>query len=565
MQEREAKIQTYIQQELAAWQKEDYAVLESLYAEWEAYDPTSPRIQEGKRMLGMARQHQIWLTEAQNLAGQADDDGAARKLHAILLERPDHVEASRMFEALRLKKEAREQEKLRKKLAYNKPVSIQFRDVGLKMVFEALAKTTNINFILDKDVQSEQKATLFVQNMLFADALDLLLRTNQLEKKVLSETSAIIYPDDALHQREYKDLTIRTFTLEYADVKQVSTTLRNMLNIKQMETDARLSTIIIKDTPDVLAMVEKFIATQDIADPEVMLEMEVLEVKRSRLQELGVAVPTALNVPVPSTGLTIDALNAVDAKELLITGTPGLRFSASTGDVNLLANPRIRVRNKDVAKIHIGEKVPVFTSNVSATGVSSQNIQYIDAGLKLELEPNISSAGDVNIKINLNVGSIGDQVTSGNGTAFRVGTRTTYTQLRLKDGETQVLAGLIDDQDRKNVNKLPGIGDIPLLGRLFSRQNTDKSKTEIILSITPHIIRAMPKPTANQAEYWMGSDGKTGKSAPTPNFTGGSPFIVPKPKAAAPAPAKEEKPQNMNIPLPAGFSLGGGLNPKPGE
>ena len=183
----------------------------------------------------------------------------------------------------------------------------------------------------------------------------------------------------------------------------------------------------------------------------------------------------------------------VSGNSLVVNGVPGLVFNATDGDVNLLANPRVRVKNRETARIHIGEKVPVFTANVASTGVASQTVQYIDAGLKLEVEPTISSSDDVTIKINLNVGSIGDQVVASTGSsqsvAFRVGTRLASTQLRLHDGETQILAGLIDDQDRKTINKIPGIGDIPLLGKLFSNQSDNKSKTEIILSITPHIIR----------------------------------------------------------------------------
>lgn len=566
--EREAQTDAFVLKEKNAWEKADYDGLEALYQEWGTFDPSSLRADDGKRALALARNHLVLLDEARALIGKSDADNelAMQKLHLILLERPDHPDAKPLYDDLLKKKEVKQQEKLRKKLGYNKTVTLQFRDVSLKMIFEALSKTTNISFVLDKDVSSEQKATIYAQGMAFNDALDLLLQTNQLEKKVLSETSAIIYPNDVLHQREYKDLTIRTFNLEYADVKQVSTLLKSMLGIKQIEIDPRLSTLMIKDTPDVLQLAEKLIASQDLPDPEVMLEMEVLEVKRSFLQDLGVKVPTGLNVPVPTGGLlTIRDLDNVRPKDIVVNGVPGLQFSASTGDVNLLANPRIRVKNKDIAKIHIGEKVPLFTSNISSTGVSSQTIQYIDAGLKLELEPTISSSGDVNIKINLNVGSLGEQITSGSGTAFRVGTRFATTQLRLHDGETQVLAGLIDDQDRKNISKIPGIGDLPLLGKLFSKRNDDKSKTEIILSVTPRIIREQRQPTANQKEYWIGSEAQTGKRSPSPTFSGnGVPFFVPKPPPAPAAP-KDDKPQSLNVPLPSGFSLGNGIGPKGAE
>lgn len=554
-----AKVNEYLVQAQQTWETEDLDKLETIYTELAAYDEGNLRAEEGLRNVGLARQHLVLLADAQkhlNIS-DADDEIAKTKLHEILLERPDHPVAKPLYDTLVKKQELAAQEKSHKKLVYKNPVTMQFRDVSLKMIFEALSKTTHINFILDKDVPSDQKATIYVESMLFNDALDLLLQTNQLEKKVLSENSAIIYVNDVLHQRDYKDLSVRNFTLDFADAKQVSSTLRSMLNIRQVEVDTRLNGLMIKDSPEVLALAEKIINSLDIPDPEVMLEMEVLEVKRSKLQDLGVKVPTSIDVPFPSGGITFSQLNNTPA---VLNAQLGLSFSANNSDVNLLANPRIRVKNKDVAKIHIGERVPVFTANISSTGVSSQTIQYIDAGLKLEAEPNISASGDVTIKINLNVGSIGDAITNGQSTAFRVGTRSATTQLRLHDGETQILAGLIDDQDRKNVDKIPGIGNLPLLGKLFSKQKDDKSKTEIVLSITPHIVRDRKTSSANQTEYWVGSESQTGKRSATPNFgAGGVPFFVPKPAPSAAPSNQDNKPQSLNVPIPPGFSLGNGL------
>ena len=565
--ERDAQIESLLVKADLAWSKDDFEALNTIYAELEAYDPGNLRASDGLVRVSFAQQHQALIAEAESLIGN-DDDLALAKLHEVLLENPQHSKALPLYNSLLQSQEDRTKAKLKKSLSFNKPVTMEFRDVSLKAIFEALSKTTNLNFILDKDVPSDQKATIFVKSMAFKDAFDLLLQSNQLEKKVLSENSAIIYVNDVLHQRDYKDLIVRSYTLDYADAKQLSTILRNLLNVKQIEIDSRLNTLILKDSAEVLALAEKIIQAQDFPDAEVMLEVQVMEIKSSYLQNLGVNPPTGISVPVPANGiLTIRDLK-VSGNSLVVNGLPGLVFDAKDGDVSLLANPRIRVKNKEIAKIHIGEKVPVFTSNVASTGVTSQTVQYIDAGLKLEVEPQISSTGDVTIKLNLNVGSIGDRVvaTTGNteSVAFRVGTRLTSTVLRLHDGETQVLAGLIDDQDRKNVSGIAGLSKIPLLGKLFSVQTDDKVKTEIVLSITPRIIRERRLQTSNQAEMWMGSEGQAGRSSPSPKFINGvSPFTVPKPPPAPNAAPKEDKPQNLNLPLPEGFSLGTGLSPAP--
>ena len=566
--ERDKTIYTFLAKIDLAWQREDYAEAARLYNDLLAYDPNNIRAVEGLKQLETAQKHDALVAEAEALMTNVevdDDELALVKLRLVLLESPQHKKALPLYNQLLAKQAAQQRTKQAKKLVFNQPISMEFRDINLKMIFESLSKTTKINFILDKDIPSDSKATIFVKAISLNDALDLLLQTNGLEKKVLSENSVIIYVNDILHQRDYKDLSVRSFALDYADAKQMSTVLRTMLNMRSIEIDTRLNTLLIKDAPEVLALAEKIIYAQDKPDPEVMLELQVLEVKKSYLQNLGVQPPTGISVPVPTSGvLTIRDLK-VSGNSLVVNGIPGLIFNSTDGDVNLLANPRIRVKNKETAKIHIGEKVPVFTASVAANGVASQTVQYIDAGLKLEVEPTISSTDDVSIKINLNVGSIGDKVVATSGSsqsiAFRVGTRFTSTQLRLHDGETQILAGLIDDQDRKTINGIPGISKIPLLGRLFSNQTDDKVKTEIILSITPHIIRQRTPQQAHEADIWTGSEGQAGRGAPAPGSASGLvPFTVPKPPPAPATQNKEEPQKNINLPLPSGFSLGGGLN-----
>lgn len=548
-----------------AWANDDLDRLETLYSHLSSIDPENLRAKEGVKFLSLAKKHQILLSEIQLYLNESTDQGdqsAKEKLQQILLERPFHPVAKKLYDNLLLKEEARVVAKQHKKLNFKDPITLKFRDVNLKMIFESLSASTKINFILDKDLPSDQKATIFIDNMPFAEALDLLLETNKLDKKILSEKSVVIFPNNPLRERDYRDLTVRNFNLEYATITQATTVLRSMLNIKKIESDARLNSIMIKDTPEVIAIAEKIIKSIDLPDPEVMLEMEVLEVSRSRLQNLGVKFPTSFNVAIPDAGLTVRELKNTNFNDLKVGGTPSVLFNGNDSDVNLLANPRIRVKNKDVAKIHIGDKVPVFSANVSSTGVTAANVQYIDVGLKLEAEPTISNSGDVTIKINLNVGSLGDLISSGTGqgvsSAYKISTRMTSTQLRLHDGETQVLAGLIDDQDRKNIDKIPGAGSLPLLGRLFSSHRDDKSKTEIVLLITPHIIRERGATESYEKEYWTGTEAETGKGSNNARFQEGIPLFITAPKpdsSSEPKVSPEAKPQNLNIQLPPSLNL----------
>lgn len=560
LKQHDAEVERLVRSGDGALGVDDIDAAEQAYRALESLAPGNLRAAEGLRKVEVRRRHMTELEEAKSLLGKSDDGDAraAARLRSILVENPDNAEARALYKGLVAKQEAKRAESMRKRLVYKNPVTLEFRDVSLKVIIEALAKGTGINFILDKDVRSDQKATLFVNNVSLEDAVDMLLQTNQLQKKVLNDHSVIIYPNNTAKLREYQDLVIRSFFLEYADPKTVGSLLTTMLGIKQVQTDERLPMIIIKDVPDIMVLAEKLIESQDIPEPEVMLELEVLELKRTRNLDIGVTWPTQLSVI--GDGLTWKQLSHLGSSDIGVSPNPALIFKGEDSDANLLANPRIRVKNKDKARIHIGDRVPIITSNVSSTGTISENVQYIDAGLKLEVEPTISLGGDVSIKLNLDVSSIGNPIKTDRSVVYRIGTRSTSTQLRLKDGETQVLAGLISDEDRKSIGKLPGLGDLPLLGRLFSNHGDEKTKTEIVLSVTPHIVRARKSTEAPLAEYWSGSETQTGRQFTAPMTREGiSKLFVPGAAPAAPVQApstsSDNKPQGLNIPLPPGLTV----------
>lgn len=458
------------------------------------------------------------------------------------------------------------------KAAFKEPVSLEFRDANLKMIFEALSRTTDINFILDREIKADQKTTLFLKKSTLEDAVDMLLLTNQLEKKVLNANSVLIYPSTPAKLKEYQDLVVKSFYLANADVKQTLNMIKTMLKTKDVYVDERLNLIVMRDTPEAIRLAEKLIAMQDMAEPEVMLEVEVLEIKRSRLLDLGIQYPNQLTLtPLPSsttnstivgpggttltnpsTGpLTLADLRNLNSSRLGATISPLVfNLKKEDGTVNLLANPRIRARNREKAKILIGDKVPVITTTSTATGFVSESVQYVDVGLKLEVEPNIYLQDDVAIKVSLEVSSIVRELRSNNGSlSYQIGTRNVSTVLRLKDGETQVLAGLISDEARAAASKIPGLGELPVLGRLFSSHSDASQKTEIVLSITPRLIRNLQRPAAD--EFWSGTDatlrtrpltlatvqdGAGGKSGPVIALTG-APGEAPQTPSVPAAPA----------------------------
>ncbi len=285
---------------------------------------------------------------------------------------------------------------------------------------------------------------------------------------------------------------------------------------RQLVVNERASAVIMRDTPENVRMAEKLVASVDISESEVMLEVEVLEIARSRLQQLGIAYPSSVKLTTPPK-MTINDLKNQNGDSILVSSlSVTLDALKTTGNANFLASPRIRARNREKAKVLIGSRVPVITSASSSSGnggvITNSQVQYLDVGLTLDVEPTIYADSDVAIKLSLEVSSITNRVTVGDTVAYEIGTRNFNTLLELKDGETQILAGLIRDQDTHSATKIPGLGDIPVIGRLFSDHNTSGDKTEVVLSITPRIIRAKARPSSDTTEFWFGTESRSGLS-----------------------------------------------------
>jgi general secretion pathway protein D len=266
-------------------------------------------------------------------------------------------------------------------------------------------------------------------------------------------------------------------------------------------------------------MAERLIANQDLAEPEVMLEVEVLEVGSNVLYNLGIQYPDQISWSLVGAAGTAGTLGLTEwltrnsgLVRLSFTNPLfGINFRNTLGRTNLLANPRIRVKNKDKAKVHIGDKVPVITTTSTATGFVSESVTYLDVGLKLDVEPSVFLENEVGIKIGLEVSSIVREIKSASGTlTYQVGTRNASTTLRLKDGETQVLAGLISDEDRKSATQLPGLGSLPIIGRLFGSHQDTFNKTEIVLLITPRVLRNLARPELRFEEFASGTEASVG-------------------------------------------------------
>ena len=462
------------------------------------------------------RRHVELLQQAQTSLKRGDRDTAATLARAVLVENPRQRDALNLQRRLdeERQKESLSVPALRSRLT--KPVTLQFRDAPIRQVFDALTRSTGINFVFDREVRPDIRTTIYVTGVAVEDAIDLILLPSQLEKKVLAETSVLVYPNTPTKLREYQDLVMKTFYLANADVKQALAMIKTMLKTKDVYIDEKLNLLMMRDTPEAIRLAEKLIAAQDIAEPEVVLEVAVLEITRSRLTELGVKWPDTVNLslidPSGAAPLLLGELRDINRDRIAFGPNPSVTVTArnSRGDSNLLANPRIRVKNRERARILVGDRLPVISAIVTpstGTPITTESVTYLDVGLKLEVEPNVFLDDEVAIKVGLEVSTASNRRTTQNGTTvYDIGTRNANTTLRLKNGETQVLMGLIRDDDRRTASGVPGLSQLPILGRLFASHLDDAQKTEVVLSITPRVVRNIERAEVAAAEFWSGTE-----------------------------------------------------------
>jgi general secretion pathway protein D len=502
---------------------------QDLYQRCLRLDPNGDRARDGIERVALARRMDGYLAEATQSMQEGRNSAAEGRLRQILAAQPQNHAARRLLEQLRERDQEAAQASRSLKSALATPVSLEFRETPLRNVFEVLSRTAGLNFVFDRDVRTDAKITIFIRNNPIEDLLRVLLSTNALERKVLNENTVLIYPNTPAKLKEYQELVVRTFYLVNADAKQVETMLKTLAHVRDTYIDEKINMVVVRDTPDAVRLAERMIESIDIAEAEVMLELEVVELSRTRAQNLGIQLPSSItrgsSAPIGASGSGAGTAAAAAGSiatsnfSSLITTIPNpllvANLYAQDNDSNLLANPRIRVKNREKAKVLIGEKLPVITSTaVQNAGVAS-SVSYIDVGLKLEVEPQVYLDDEVGIKVLLEVNSNLGSITVGNSTtgettAYQVGTRSAQTTLRLHDGETQVLAGLINDNESASWNKVPGLGDIPGIGRLFSNDNSTHEKTEIVLLVTPRIVRNLATADGDRLLVPAGTDAVVG-------------------------------------------------------
>jgi general secretion pathway protein D len=417
------------------------------------------------------------------------------------------------------------------------PVTMRFQNTRLKQVFEILARTADIDILFDKDVRDDL-VTIFTRDTPFPDALNLILTTNQLFAKRVAPDTLLIIPDTKQKHEQYQDLKVRTFYLSNAKAKDMANLLRTILETKRVYVNENLNTVVVRDAPAKVSLAEHILLANDRSDSEVLLEVEVLEVVRQRDEKYGLDFVKSFGIGAFAPGeggnfstnplsastqiFTFHDLAQLGTSSYLISFPSNVvvNFLKTVSDAKTLASPKLRVRNREKASINVGDKNPILlsTTNVlpgqaasGATPTTSTvtSIEFKDTGVKVTVEPTIHLNNDISLRMQVEFITLGPEVTLQEEpliTQFRFGQRTADTALIIRDGETVVLGGLIQEEDRKQRESIWWVDDhLPWLGQILSATEIRKLRTEIIFVITPHIVRNVTFAEVTKQAMWSGT------------------------------------------------------------
>ena len=433
------------------------------------------------------------------------------------------------------------------------PLGLSFRNASLQEAYLALGKVAGVNFVFDPAFH-DQTITVDMSDVPFEQALSALASAGRTFHRVTDARVITVVPDTAAKRREYEQQIVKTFFLSNADLKETIDLLRIVLGARRVAPLPGANALTINDAPDKVAAAERIIDVLDKERAEVLVQVEILEVNRTRLKEYGIEITSAVPgvdgilgaiFPDPSKRFTLED-NPYSKENLVVSQLPGViyRLLRTDSATRVLANPQLRTTEGETAQARFGDQVPVpvtvFTP-IAQGGVAQQPVtsfEYKSVGVNIDITPRVHHDSDVSLLLKLEVSSLGPLFQ--NNPTFR--SRNVNSLLRLRDGETTILAGLIQEEERATSVGLPGLGDVPILGKIFSRNHKEAIETDIVMTLTPHVVRR-----ASISEEDLRSFSLGGEASPLLFEVPGIPPIVPAPSR----PAEPLRPEPIRPPAPS--------------
>ncbi|OGF64070.1 MAG: hypothetical protein A2Y62_15540 [Candidatus Fischerbacteria bacterium RBG_13_37_8] len=385
-------------------------------------------------------------------------------------------------------------------LATDEPIDMFFDNVSLKTILQTMSKVASINIVFDADLE-DRSITINLKKVSFLDALKLLATISNNSYKIINPSTVLIYPTTQQKVEYYQESFAKVFFVSHADVEDIARALRGALGLKFISTDKNLSIIVIKDTLQRLKSAEKLISIYDKPRPEVIIEVEIIELNRNKMHEYGLqiasqgsqGIETSL---VPDDEIRLDPGPILSRSQFVLVNMPSLTFRLikSSSDASLIASLPLRTVQGQTGRVRFGQEVPVPQTTfapIAQGGVNQQPITsfiYRNIGINIDVTPHVHLNNDITLDVAIESSSLAGQ---GYGGIPIFGTSRVEKSIRLQENETSIIAGLQKEELRTIMEGIPGLSDLPGIGKLFSRNSKTVGEIEIILALTPHLISSL--------------------------------------------------------------------------
>ena len=376
-----------------------------------------------------------------------------------------------------------------------------------RIVYGTIGKAAGINVLFDPEYTSRRIA-IDLNNTTWPDALRIVATVSGTFWKPVTKNAIFVAADTRAKRQQLEREAVQVFYLgnatQQTDLNDVQTALRNVLIDAKLYGLPSQNAIVVRGTPDQLLLTEQLIDDFDKARPEVVIDVAVLQVDRDKIRNIGLQFPQTVSASLVTTStasgatLTLNDLANLTAKNFSLTvGTAAVEMLMTDSDTRILQNPRLRATDGQKATLKIGERIPIATgsfssptaSAASASPLVNTQFQYIDVGVNIEMQPTIHFDGDVSLKLKVEISSETGSTTISGVTEPIIGQQSVEEAIRLKEGESNILGGLLQEQDNRTKSGTPGLGEIPVLRYLFSTNQHEVQRGEIVFLLTPHLVR----------------------------------------------------------------------------
>jgi general secretion pathway protein D len=460
----------------------------------------------------------------------------------------------------------------------NVPITLKLTE-DTKVIYETVGKLAGINVLFDPDYTS-RRIKIELNGVTLQEALEIIALESKTFWRPVTPNTIFVASDNPAKRKEIEQSVIKTFYLanlsQPTELQDVVNALRQILEISRIQPLPSQGALVVRGTPDQIALAEKLVGDLDKARPEVIVEVAIMQVSRDKTRNLGISPPTSATVALQNnlntttsnstttTGtssttsgtanqVNLNRLGNLNATDFTVT-IPSATATALFGDssTKLIQNPQIRAVDGQKASLKIGDRVPIATGSfqpgIGGVGINplvNTQFQYLDVGVNIDITPKVHAGREVTLKVSMDISSVTGQSNIGGISQPVIGQRKIEHEIRLKEGEVNILGGILEDQDIRSLNGIPGLSQIPILKYLFSQSNVEHKENEIVFALIPHIIRARDVTDINEKALEVGTASaielrRASQSPPPVLGNEGTPSVA---QAPMPAPATQPAPQ----------------------